>query len=114
MAGAGLRCRHDRHRAARGRSCDPGRTSDDQPNPERLEVNRLYQPAHFREDRIEVQHDISIARIEGKWKVSQNRSEADRLGVARGLREQGDAHEPMSVLVAERGAAAPSGPRVDP
>ena len=29
--------------------------------------------------------EIPIDRIEGKWKVSQNRSEADRLGVARGL-----------------------------
>lgn len=30
--------------------------------------------------------EIKIARIEGKWKVSQNRPEADRLGVAEGLR----------------------------
>ncbi len=30
--------------------------------------------------------EIEIARIEGKWKVSQNRPEADRLGVVEGLR----------------------------
>ncbi|CAN5441854.1 FMN-binding negative transcriptional regulator [soil metagenome] len=40
--------------------------------------------------------EIPIARIEGKWKVSQNRSEADRAGVAEGLREAGD---PMADLV---------------
>ncbi len=35
--------------------------------------------------------EIEIARIEGKWKVSQNRPEADRAGVVTGLREQGSA-----------------------
>ena len=34
--------------------------------------------------------EIPIERIEGKWKVSQNRSEADRRGVAQGLTEAGD------------------------
>ena len=38
--------------------------------------------------------EIPIARIEGKWKVSQNRSDADRAGVAAGL---GD--HPMAKLV---------------
>jgi transcriptional regulator len=38
--------------------------------------------------------EIPIARIEGKWKASQNRSAADRAGVAAGL---GD--DPMAVLV---------------
>ena len=38
--------------------------------------------------------EIPIARIEGKWKVSQNRSGADRAGVAAGL---GD--HPMAGLV---------------
>ncbi len=28
-----------------------------------------------------------IERLEGKWKVSQNRSEQDRVGVAEGLAE---------------------------
>jgi transcriptional regulator len=45
--------------------------------------------------------EIPIDRIEGKWKVSQNRPQADRAGVVAGLREQGQ--EPMAKLVAERG-----------
>jgi transcriptional regulator len=32
--------------------------------------------------------EIEIARIEGKWKVSQNRPEADRTGVFRGLTQE--------------------------
>lgn len=34
--------------------------------------------------------EIPIARLVGKWKVSQNRSAADRAGAAAGLRERGD------------------------
>ena len=34
--------------------------------------------------------EIEIARIEGKWKVSQNRPEADREGVVEGLRAEAD------------------------
>lgn len=46
--------------------------------------------------------EIPISRIEGKWKVSQNRSAADRHGVAEGLvSERGDAV--MAGLVARRG-----------
>lgn len=46
--------------------------------------------------------EIAITRIEGKWKVSQNRNAADRRGVAAGLAgEQGDAV--MAGLVARRG-----------
>lgn len=49
--------------------------------------------------------EIEINRIEGKWKVSQNRSEADRLGVAAGLRSsQDDASQRMADLVDARGA----------
>ena len=33
--------------------------------------------------------EIPIARIEGKWKMSQNRNEADRQGVVSGFREDG-------------------------
>jgi len=50
--------------------------------------------------------EIPIARIEGKWKVSQNRPEADRAGVVAGLREQGTASESMAALVAERAGPA--------
>jgi len=34
--------------------------------------------------------EMSISAMEGKWKVSQNRPPGDRLGVAEGLRNQGD------------------------
>ena len=43
--------------------------------------------------------ELEIARIEGKWKASQNRSEADRRGVVDGLRADG--HEAMASLVEE-------------
>lgn len=45
--------------------------------------------------------EIPITAIEGKWKVSQNRSAADRHGVAQGLRAEGIG-EAMAQLVAER------------
>lgn len=47
--------------------------------------------------------EIPITRIEGKWKMSQNRPEADRVGVLDGYREKGAAAERMARLVAERG-----------
>ena len=47
--------------------------------------------------------EIMIGRIEGKWKVSQNRPEADRAGVAAGYRGQGPASASMADLVVERG-----------
>jgi len=34
--------------------------------------------------------EINISRIEGKWKVSQNRSAEDRAGIVAGLRATGD------------------------
>jgi transcriptional regulator len=34
--------------------------------------------------------ELPVSRLEGKWKVSQNRSQDDRLGVASGLRSQSD------------------------
>ena len=46
--------------------------------------------------------EIPIDRIEGKWKVSQNRPEADRAGVVTGLRAQGGNSSAMANLVAER------------
>jgi transcriptional regulator len=49
--------------------------------------------------------EIEITRIEGKWKVSQNRSEADRRGVAEGLRDmEAEAARHMAELVDKRGA----------
>lgn len=47
--------------------------------------------------------EIPISRIVGKWKVSQNRSDADRHGVEQGLRTEGMS-EDMARLVAEGGA----------
>jgi transcriptional regulator len=47
--------------------------------------------------------EIPIARIEGKWKVSQNRPAADQAGVAAGLRGLGDEADAMAAIVAERG-----------
>jgi len=46
--------------------------------------------------------EIPIARIEGKWKVSQNRPAVDQAGVVAGLRGQGDDAEIMASMVAER------------
>lgn len=46
--------------------------------------------------------EIPVGRIEGKWKVSQNRPEADRAGVVAGLRAQGGEAAIMADLVAER------------
>jgi transcriptional regulator len=45
--------------------------------------------------------EIPISTIEGKWKVSQNRSAADRQGVYEGLQFEG-INEAMAELVAER------------
>jgi transcriptional regulator len=35
--------------------------------------------------------EIALSRLEGKWKMSQNRSAQDRAGVVHGLRRDGDA-----------------------
>ena len=70
----------------------PGRSSD--------------APPSFVESQLKgiVGIEIPIARIEGKWKVSQNRPEADRQGVVEGLRDAGDAASvAMAELVRERG-----------
>ena len=47
--------------------------------------------------------EIPISIVEGKWKVSQNRSAADRQGVEEGLEEEGISLE-MARLVAQGGA----------
>jgi len=46
--------------------------------------------------------ELAITRLEGKWKASQNRSEADRRGVEEGLRAEGLGA--MASLVSDRGA----------
>ena len=50
--------------------------------------------------------EIPITRIEGKWKVSQNRPEVDRAGVVAGLRDGDEQAAVMAALVAERGKPA--------
>jgi len=45
--------------------------------------------------------EIPILTIEGKWKVSQNRSDADRHGVCEGLTKDGG-HPDMAKLVLDR------------
>ena len=48
--------------------------------------------------------EIEIATLEGKFKASQNRPEADRAGVAEGLLGEADPHaQPMRELVKSRG-----------
>lgn len=47
--------------------------------------------------------EIPIGRIEGKWKMSQNRSKADRRGVFLGLQEEGGVSAAVANLVAQRG-----------
>ncbi|HIJ61630.1 MAG TPA: FMN-binding negative transcriptional regulator [Rhodospirillaceae bacterium] len=37
--------------------------------------------------------EVVIGRIEGKWKMSQNKDEADRVGVIQGLRSPDDPHQ---------------------
>ncbi|MGD9512419.1 MAG: FMN-binding negative transcriptional regulator [Geminicoccaceae bacterium] len=62
-------------------------------------------PAPFIASQVEaiVGIEIAIARIEGKWKASQNRPPADREGVVAGLEDQGDdASRAMAELVRER------------
>jgi transcriptional regulator len=46
--------------------------------------------------------EIPIRRIEGKWKMSQNRPEADRAGVIAGFESAGEAGEVLAQLVRER------------
>lgn len=47
--------------------------------------------------------EIPIARLEGKWKISQNRSEADRQGVAHGMGNEGDPHANAQLTAWMRG-----------
>lgn len=62
-------------------------------------------PADFLASQIKgiVGIELAITRIEGKWKMSQNRPEADRVGVAAGLSAQGGEAALVGGVVAERG-----------
>lgn len=59
------------------------------PRPEPWAVGDAPEPFVAGQLRGIVGVEIAIHRIEGKWKVSQNRSEADRGGVVAGLRADG-------------------------
>ncbi|OCW55982.1 FMN-binding negative transcriptional regulator [Hoeflea olei] len=48
--------------------------------------------------------EIEVSELTGKWKVSQNRQEADRRGVEGGLRHEGQ--EAMADMVARHGGLA--------
>jgi len=48
--------------------------------------------------------EIEISRIQGKWKMSQNRTDTDRAGVAEGLR--GDGRADLADIVETGGAVA--------
>lgn len=53
--------------------------------------------------------EIPLTRLSGKWKVSQNRPQQDRLNIAAGLREDGDQTKAaMATLVAASANAAQS------
>lgn len=60
-------------------------------------------PADFVETHLRgiVGIEIPIERLEGKWKMSQNRPAADRTGVAAGLMADGNAA--MAAVVEDRG-----------
>lgn len=53
--------------------------------------------------------EIVVDSLVGKWKISQNRSEADRLGVAAGLAEGASEAQAMAALV-RQGAATKETP----
>ena len=61
-------------------------------------------PADFIESMVKmiVGIEIPVARLEGKWKMSQNRAMPDRVGTVEGLRERGDVE--MAALVERLGA----------
>jgi transcriptional regulator len=53
--------------------------------------------------RASVGIEMPVARLIGKWKASQNRPDADRIGVVEGLRQAAGAHaEAMAAAVQEQ------------
>ena len=55
--------------------------------------------------------ELAIGRIEGKWKLSQNRKDADCAGVIHGMIAEGDAHRnpALAERVVERYRTRPQG-----
>lgn len=58
-------------------------------------------PAEFTDRLLDaiVGIEVEVNRLEGKWKLSQNKSQEDRRGVIRGLRERSD---PRAGLLADQ------------
>lgn len=77
-------------------------TQQEAPRPEPWAVGDAPEPFVAAQIRAIVGIEIAIARIAGKWKVSQNRAEVDRAGVVAGLRAQGSSDAGMAELVADR------------
>jgi transcriptional regulator len=77
--------------------------TQEQKRPTPWHVNDAPEPFISAQIKAIIGVEIPISAIEGKWKVSQNRSAADRQGVEEGLRNEGISEE-MARLVAERGA----------
>ncbi len=77
----GARRRHPAHRPERARRELPWSVTD---APERYVEKQL---------RAIVGIELSIERVEGKAKLSQNRSEEDQAGVVDGLRSEGGGRE---------------------
>jgi transcriptional regulator len=68
-------------------------------------------PANFVDQMLGaiVGFELRITKLEGKWKMSQNRPAQDVAGVLEGLtREDGEAHGPVAEIVAARAGMAPS------
>jgi transcriptional regulator len=63
-------------------------------------------PADFIERMLRniIGFEVAVTQIEGKWKVSQNRTEADWRGAAEGLAQDG--RSDLAQLVVERGRRA--------
>jgi transcriptional regulator len=53
--------------------------------------------------------EIPIAKLVGKWKVSQNRPASDRLGVVAGLLDRGDARSKEMASLVNRHVALDDG-----
>ena len=53
--------------------------------------------------------ELAVTRLVGKWKVSQNRPEADRLGVVAGLLARGDAQSRQMAALVNEHISPPAG-----
>jgi transcriptional regulator len=52
--------------------------------------------------------EIAITRLEGKWKMSQNKREEDRLGAIAGLRAAGDLESMATAVIMESSLSHPA------